>query len=335
MFPARRHPAKPQAAIAPRFPRPVRRWPLVVIAVPASVAIWAGWVSLAEMCGFGLVEPFPGITPWRLNTAITLPVGVEAFAAYAMSAWLSPASPQNARTFAKWSALGSLALGMLGQVAYHLLSAAHRTRAPWPVVIVVACLPVITLGFSAALAHLLHADATTSAATVLAYTAPTAEREETEEKPTVRKPPLLPADLIMQARALDARHRLAHRGKPISRDKLKVTLGIATDKATALTRIIRVQHEAPRSTGPGDEQAAGLPSAALPRRLRLPSRVPEELTHFMLNDSARLHRTASPSTLHAGRGRCGRNVPPHRVSLRLAGLPWCSSELAPPATQDQ
>lgn len=45
---------------------------------------------------------------------------------------------------------------MLGQVAYHLLAAAHSTRAPWPVVVLVSCLPVVTFGFGAALTHLLH-----------------------------------------------------------------------------------------------------------------------------------------------------------------------------------
>ena len=45
---------------------------------------------------------------------------------------------------------------MLGQVVYHLLSAEHATRAPWPVVVLVSCLPVVTLGFGGALAHLLH-----------------------------------------------------------------------------------------------------------------------------------------------------------------------------------
>ena len=157
------------------------------------VAIWAGWVSLGEMCGFGLVEPFPGIVPWRLNTAITLPVGVEAYGAYAMPAWLSPTTPEGARTFAKWSALGSLALGMLGQVGYHLLSAAHRTRAPWPVVAAVACLPVITLGFGAALAHLLRADTT-----VPAIEQPTADEEKKAEedvKPAVHTSPILPRRL--------------------------------------------------------------------------------------------------------------------------------------------
>jgi hypothetical protein len=135
----------------------VRRWPLLLIASPAAVAIWSGWVALGGLCGFGLVQPFPGIVAWHLDTAITLPVGVESYGAYALNAWLSPGAPAQVREFAKWSALGSLGLGALGQVAYHLLAAAHRTRAPWPVVVAVACLPVVTLGFAAALTHLRHA----------------------------------------------------------------------------------------------------------------------------------------------------------------------------------
>jgi hypothetical protein len=136
----------------------VRRWPLFLIAAPAAVAIWSGWVGLGSMCGFGIVHPLPGIaSAFRLDTAITLPVGVEAYGAYALGAWLSLGAEHPARTFAKRSAIGSLLLGMLGQVAYHLLVAAHQHRAPWPIVVLVSCLPVCTLGFGAALTHLLRA----------------------------------------------------------------------------------------------------------------------------------------------------------------------------------
>lgn len=134
----------------------VRRWPLFLIAAPAAVAVWSGWVGLGQLCGFGLVEPLPGIASWHLNTAITLPVGVEAYASYALGAWLTPGTPDRARMFARRSAVGALALGMLGQVVYHLLAAAHAAKAPWPVVVLVACLPVVTLGFGVALAHLLR-----------------------------------------------------------------------------------------------------------------------------------------------------------------------------------
>ena len=55
---------------------------------------------------------------------------------------------------------------MAGQVIYHLLAAAHATRAPWPVVVLVSCLPVVALGFGAALTHLLRAPAPAPAAAV-------------------------------------------------------------------------------------------------------------------------------------------------------------------------
>lgn len=136
-----------------------RRWLLFLIAAPAAVSIWSGWVGLGGMCGFGLVHPLPGIASgFELNTAITLPVGVEAYGAYALGAWLTLAAGHPARIFAKRSAIGSLLLGMVGQVAYHLLAAAHEIRAPWPVTVIVACMPVVTLGFGAALTHLLRAE---------------------------------------------------------------------------------------------------------------------------------------------------------------------------------
>ena len=117
-----------------------RRWPLALIALPAAVAIWSGWVGLGTLCGFGLVQPLPGIVAWHLDTAITLPVGVEAYGAYALGAWLLPGTPERARRFARRSAVGALSLGALGQIVYHLLAAAHAARAPWPVVVLVACL---------------------------------------------------------------------------------------------------------------------------------------------------------------------------------------------------
>jgi hypothetical protein len=84
-----------------------------------------GWVSIAQKTGFGLVSSLPGIWPaLHLDTAITLPVGVEAYAAYALRAWLAREQAASARTrrFAKWSAICSFALGMAGQVAYHLMA---------------------------------------------------------------------------------------------------------------------------------------------------------------------------------------------------------------------
>ncbi len=59
---------------------------------------------------FGLVSPLPGIWPsLHLDTAITLPIGVEAYAAYALRAWLAREDwiSDRTRRFAKWSAIFS------------------------------------------------------------------------------------------------------------------------------------------------------------------------------------------------------------------------------------
>src|SRR5260370_39407897 len=101
--------------------RPVKRWPLLLIAAPAAVAIWSGWVGLGGLCGFGPIRPLPGLAGgFTLNTAITLPVGVEAYGAYALRAWLAQGAPPQARVFGRRSAIGALTLGMTGQVIYHL-----------------------------------------------------------------------------------------------------------------------------------------------------------------------------------------------------------------------
>ena len=44
-----------------RADRAVRSWPLLVLAVPAAAEVWSGWVGIAQMTGFGLVRPLPGI----------------------------------------------------------------------------------------------------------------------------------------------------------------------------------------------------------------------------------------------------------------------------------
>lgn len=161
----RKHPA-PAPVIVNEPPRaaPGRRvatWPIFLLALPAFVAIWSGWVDLGRLTGFGVVHPFPGIPGLdgvQLNTAITLPVGLETYAAYALYVWLSGRVPVRARRFARRSAIGSLVLGAAGQVSYHLMIAAGMQHAPWQITTVVACLPVAVLGMGAALRHLVHAE---------------------------------------------------------------------------------------------------------------------------------------------------------------------------------
>ena len=140
----------------------MRSWPLLVMAAPAAAEVWSGWVGIAQKTGFGLVSPLPGIwSSLHLDTSITLPVGVEAYAAYALRAWLTgePWVSRRTRRFAKWSAISSFGLGMAGQVAYHLLEQAGAARAPWAITTIVSCLPVLVLAMGTTLAHMLRADA--------------------------------------------------------------------------------------------------------------------------------------------------------------------------------
>ena len=112
--------------------------------------------------GSGWCRPLPGIWPsLHLDTAITLPVGVEAYAAYALRAWLGGEPAVSDADAPVREVVGDLsfALGMAGQVAYHLLAQAGMTRAPWAVTTIVSCLPVLVLAMGTALAHMLRADA--------------------------------------------------------------------------------------------------------------------------------------------------------------------------------
>jgi hypothetical protein len=140
----------------------MRSWPLLVLAVPAAAEVWSGWVGIAQKTSFGVVPLLPGIwSSLHLDTAVTLPVGVECYAAYALRAWLAsgPAISDRTRRFARWSAICSFALGMAGQVAFHLMDQDHVTRAPWGITTLVSCLPVLVLGMGTALAHMLREDA--------------------------------------------------------------------------------------------------------------------------------------------------------------------------------
>jgi hypothetical protein len=206
----------------PRRLRLPRGWQLWVLALPASVAIWSGWVALGEMCAFGLVHPLPGIADQvQLNTAITLPVGVEAYSAYALGTWLS-ARPMRAkaRRFAKWSSMGGLGLGLVGQVIYHLLTIQGYAKAPVAVVVFVACLPVLVLGAGAALHHLLDEPA---------------EQSSPAQSPTVEQPESSTVPAPDPASPAAPRAERPPRRKPKKAAPRRLLTDYLTEARTALT----------------------------------------------------------------------------------------------------
>lgn len=150
----------------PRFRSLRHTWPLLFIALAAGVSVWSGWVGLGQLTGFGVIEPLPGLADgFRINSSIVLPISVEAYGAFALTCWLTPGvhSDRTVR-FAGWSALASLYVGALAQVAYHLMKAAGVTAAPWQITALVACVPVVVLGLASALAKMVTSDRRAAAA---------------------------------------------------------------------------------------------------------------------------------------------------------------------------
>jgi hypothetical protein len=174
----------PGTAESPQTPQKRRkRWPLLLMGAGGSVTIWGGWAGLGRMTGFGKVYLLPGIwDSFHINTIITLPIGMEAYAAYGFGVWLDRSAPKPARLFAMWSSLVSVILGMAGQAEYHHLVTTHQKVAPGLVVMAVSCLPVMAVMFGALLYHL--QDEEEKAADSQAQSAP----PQTEPAPAVPAP---------------------------------------------------------------------------------------------------------------------------------------------------
>jgi hypothetical protein len=134
-------------------------WALTLMGIGAGFSVWSGWVGLGGMSGYGPVRPLPGI--WdslTINSAIVLPISVEAYGAYALRVWLTPGHDRRASIYAGVSAIASLVVGGAAQVAYHELKAAGFDRAPWQVVMAVALVPVVVLALASILAKLVSSD---------------------------------------------------------------------------------------------------------------------------------------------------------------------------------
>jgi hypothetical protein len=82
------------------------------------------------------------------------------------------------------------------------MAAAGWTTAPWPVVAGVACLPVVTLSFAAALFHRVRADMSTPADAPSVTPGRDSGDDKKDDKPPRKRPAPAPAG-TKQARAAD------------------------------------------------------------------------------------------------------------------------------------
>jgi hypothetical protein len=203
----------------------------VIIAITAVISFVFSFGNVTLLC---LSVGVPRVIAWLVSPAVDLSVtglllGINALVqrrpASGMRLW-------KLRLMLCCCGLLTLALNTAGPATHHRLGAA----------LVSAVLPVLLLGWSEvgpSLLHQLYAVPQAAPGTGAGGHADLEEEVDLRPTPVVR--PVVPADLLAVARSLDAEHRLAIRGRPISRDTLKSTLSCSTDRASAVLKILRTE----------------------------------------------------------------------------------------------
>ncbi|MBN0042249.1 hypothetical protein JN535_19025 [Cellulosimicrobium cellulans] len=296
------------------------RWPVILLAGSAFVAIWGGWVELGRMSGFGPVNLLPGITELYVDLSITLPLGMEVYAAYALGAWLTRREiPDDARSFARWSALVSLVVGAGGQIAYHLLAAAGVERAPWPVLVIVSCIPVAVLGMASALAHRLRTGVRRDAAPTPAESSPVpaAAAHNSADQPTGADPEPAHGEAIPAPAGTSATETPAPVDRPVEVPPLQLP-------AAALAEQTPTPTEAP-TTSPADRPAdrPALAPVLVERRVRPAGPVTDDERELILSLAANPDVSEREIARRTGRSRdtIKRTIDNHRPAASRQGRP--------------
>ncbi len=126
-----------------------------LVALPALVSIWAGWVSLGLATGWKEVQLFPsvpGLNGVHLNTVIFLPFSVEVLTIVSMGFFLHYRG-KAIRRVAGITALATVALGLFGQAWSHHLQATGAAAPSW-LVVFTSGLPVVAMALVGLLVHL-------------------------------------------------------------------------------------------------------------------------------------------------------------------------------------
>lgn len=190
---------------------------MTVTAISAAVSSFSGLRSLAAATG------------WPEALSPLFPLTVDAYAMTATRVWLSGSTgSERARRFARWNAIMAIGLSLVGNAVWHLI-AAQVLAVSWVIVVLVGAVPPAVLGL---LSHLAVLRGQAEASRLQA-----AEDDQGESGSELTT--TAPADeLLAQARAADAAHQAQH-GKPITRDQLRKTLRVSTERASHILRELR------------------------------------------------------------------------------------------------
>lgn len=120
------------------------------VGLGAAILSWAAWTGLAQKCGW--TESLDlGFVTLRISWLAAIIVDVYALRAFRVWQRAAPWVSDSSREYAKWSTYISVLIGILGNVAYHVIVSEGIKTAPMWVVIPVSSLPPIMLG---AIGHL-------------------------------------------------------------------------------------------------------------------------------------------------------------------------------------
>lgn len=124
------------------------------VGLGAAILSWAAWTGLAQRCGWTetlhLGDKDSGLT---LRLAWITAIIVDVYAMRAFKVWQrsAPWVSESTRFYAQISTFAAIAVGIAGNVAYHVMVLENVSKAPIWVVIPVSALPPLALG---AIGHL-------------------------------------------------------------------------------------------------------------------------------------------------------------------------------------
>jgi hypothetical protein len=181
----------------------IKKVSLLGVTAPMLVSTWSGWVGLGTMCGFGIIQPFPGISGFELDTRITLPMGSEFYMIIGMSYAISRGTTRTARKFAAWSTGFALVQSLAAQVAYHYMHSQGVVDAPWGVIVAVSASLVFTLASAMMLYHLSGEPEITVEATSAVVEVPETPQEEPAPIKAAEEQPA-PVEAVTEPQAIEA-----------------------------------------------------------------------------------------------------------------------------------
>ncbi len=219
---------------------------MLIAAASAAVASFAGLRGLAL------------ITGWPQRLAWLLPLTLDAYAMTSARVWLaSTTRTRRARRFARANAVGAITASIAGNATYHAVTVGLLTVSP-PIVVLVGAVPAAVLGLTAQLnalrtlaetgdgpgSELRGGDGHGSGVDESGPGGGTETGTKARTRSSTRRKPKYRTEdeLIDAARRADQAYRAANDDRPITRDALRVALGIAGPRATELRRRLAAEN---------------------------------------------------------------------------------------------